>query len=140
MVLENQARQKWAQDSHTQVRAFQIGDKVYVWNFVRSPTWLEGIILGRTGPVSFTVRLSDGRIRKRYIDHLRIRYPEDLANSSLPEVLKGPVLLPVEGTDNAHTSEQSPMVELPESNSHGSSLTQEPRHSGRVRRPPDRLY
>ena len=96
--------------------------------------------MDRTGPVSFKVRLSDGRIRKRHIDHLRIRYPEDSANSSLPEVLEGPVSLPVEGTENAHTSEQSPTVELQESNSHGSSLTQEPRRSGRVRRPPDRLY
>jgi len=44
-VQENQARQKWAHDSHSQARAFQIGDKVYVRNFVGSPTWLDWIEL-----------------------------------------------------------------------------------------------
>jgi len=125
-VQENQARQKWAHDSHTRARAFQIGDKVYVQNFVGSLTWLEGTILDRTGPVSFKVRLSDGCIRKRHLDHLRIHYLEDSVNSSLPEVLEGLVSLPVEGTDNAHTSEHSPTVELSENNSQGSSLSQEP--------------
>lgn len=93
--------------------------------------------MDRTGPVFW---LSDGHIRKRHIDHLRFRYPEDLGNSSLPEVLEGPVQLPVEGTDNAHMSEQSPMVWLSENNSQGSSLSPEPHCSGRVCRPPNRLY
>ena len=101
-VQENQARQKCVHDSRTRGRAFQIGDIVYIQNFVGSPTWLEGIILDRTGPVSFKVRLSDGHIQKRHIDLLRIRYLEGSANSSLPEVLEGPVSLPVEGTDNTH--------------------------------------
>ena len=37
---------------------------------------MEGTILDKTGPVSFRVRLLDGRIWKRHIDHVRIRYPE----------------------------------------------------------------
>ena len=44
-VQGSQERQKRVHDKHTRARAFQIGDRVYVQNFVGSPTWLEGTIL-----------------------------------------------------------------------------------------------
>ena len=74
-VQESQARQQRAHDSHSRARAFQVGDRVYARNFLGSPVWMEGTILDKTGPVSFRIRLSDGCIWKRHIDHVRIRYP-----------------------------------------------------------------
>ena len=44
-VRERQARQSHGLDKHTRAGAFQIGDSVYVRNFVGVPTWLEGTIL-----------------------------------------------------------------------------------------------
>ena len=52
-------------------------------------TWLEGTILDQIGPVSFQIRLADGRIRKRHVDHIRIRYPEEIALPSQPVVVEG---------------------------------------------------
>lgn len=87
-VQERQARQKRGHDTHARARAFQVGDRVYLRNFVGKSAWLEGKILDQTGPVSFHVRLSDGRIRKRHVDHLRIRYPEDDPTQNPSEVSK----------------------------------------------------
>ena len=84
-VQESQARQQRAHDSHSRARAFQVGDRVYVRNFSGSRVWTEGTILDKTGPVSFRVRLLDGRIWKRHIDHVRIRYPEDVIDPNMPE-------------------------------------------------------
>ena len=44
---------------------------------------MEGTILDKTGPVSFQVRLLMD-------DHVRIRYPEDVIDPSMPEALVGP--------------------------------------------------
>ena len=51
---------------------------------------MEGTILDKTGSVSFRIRLSDGHIWKRHIDHIRIRYPEDSIAPNVPEALVGP--------------------------------------------------
>ena len=60
--------------------------------------WLEGTILDQIGPVSFQVRLADGRIRKRHVDHVRIRYLEENAMPSEPIVVEGPSVSSPNGT------------------------------------------
>ena len=51
---------------------------------------MEENILDKTGSVSFRIRLSNGRIWKRNIDHVRTRYPEDSIAPNVPEELVGP--------------------------------------------------
>ena len=58
-------------------RSFFCGDAVWSMNFAGAPKWLPGVLETQTGPVSFTVRLSDGRLWKRHIDHLRQRLPHE---------------------------------------------------------------
>ena len=100
--------------------------------------WKELAILDKSGPVSFRIWLSDGRIWKHHIDHVRIRYPEDLIAPSVPEALVGPEQLMARETADTQTSQGQSSSELvpPVSNS---SQSQQPRRSGRTCRPPEIL-
>ena len=136
-VQESQARQQRAHDTHSRARAFQVGDRVYVRNFSGSQVWMEGTILDKTGPVSFRVRLLDGRIWKRHIDHVRIRYPEDVIDPNMPEALVGPEQLMARDTQASQGQSSAEVV--PPVNDPGVSTQFQPRRSGRIRRPPERL-
>ena len=72
-VLENQHRQKADHDRRAKSREFAPEDKVYVKNFSSGPKWLPGVITAVRGPVSFTITLSDNRIVRRHVDHIRDR-------------------------------------------------------------------
>ena len=137
-VQESQARQQRAHDSHSRARAFQVGDRVYARNFLGSPVWMEGTILDKTGPVSFRIWLSDGRIWKRHIDHVRIRYPEDSIAPNVPEALAGPEQFNARETADTQTSQGQSSSEIVPQVSN-SSQSQQPRRSGRIRHPPERL-
>ena len=136
-VRESQARQSHGHDKHTRARAFQIGDRVYVRNFVGVPTWLEGTILDQIGPVSFQVQLTDGRTRKRHVDHMRIRFPEEILPSE-PIVVEGPSVPSSNGTTQQSGEVVSGNGSSPRAQRHV-SVPPPPRRSGRIQKPPDRL-
>ena len=51
--------------------------KVFAKSFTNSTTpWLSGIIQSSCGPKSYLIELSDGRIIRRHVDHLRERASE----------------------------------------------------------------
>ncbi len=133
-VKARQAQQKRVHDVHSRARAFQAGDRVYVQNFGGGPTWLEGTILDQTGPISFRVLLGDGRVWKRHVDHMRIRYPQDSPTPSLSEEFDGPFV---------PTAEPNPPARQPggQTGPPGQDPSQlpGPRRSTRDRRPPERL-
>ena len=81
-----------------------MGDKVYVRNFTTLLTWLSGTLLEQTGPVSFRVQLSIGRIYRRYVDHISIRHIADEITSNassfvVPGIPTWPVGQEQQGTD-----------------------------------------
>ena len=98
---------------------------------------MEGTILDKTGLVSFQVCLSNGRIWKHHIDHVRIRYPEDLIAPNMPEALVGPEQLMAR--DNQASQGQSSAEVVPPVNDPGVSSQSQPHRSGRIRRPSERL-
>ncbi|KAK2169990.1 hypothetical protein LSH36_5g08027 [Paralvinella palmiformis] len=57
-------------DQHAKDRRIDPSDHVLVHNFAPGPAWLSGEIIQRTGLVSFTAQLSDGRVVRRHQDHL----------------------------------------------------------------------
>ena len=73
---------------------------------------MEGTILDKTGPVSFRIRLSDGRIWKRHIDHVRIRYPEDSIAPNVPEALVGLEQFSARETVDTQTSQGQSSLEM----------------------------
>ena len=44
---------------------------MFVSNFGRGQDWLAGVVESQTRPLSFRVRLEDGRLVKRHMDHVR---------------------------------------------------------------------
>ena len=74
-VEEKQEKQKQYHDRIAHQRSFAVGDLVFIRNFSRSSTdqWIPGEVISTTGPRSFRVKVPDGRILRRHIDHIRIR-------------------------------------------------------------------
>ena len=68
-----QEAQKQYHDRHAKSRVFEVGNKVFVKNPTSGPPWLSGHIIKIRGPVSYTVRLSDGRIMRKHVDQIRER-------------------------------------------------------------------
>ena len=56
-------------DQKTKEMTFQTGDTVSVCNFP-GDTWIQGIIDKPSGPLSYYVKLQDGRVIHRHIDHI----------------------------------------------------------------------
>lgn len=71
-VRYKQALQKEQHDANAKDRIFIEGDPVFVRDVVNRK-WLPGVITDCTGPVSYIIRLEDGRIVRRHQDHIRFR-------------------------------------------------------------------
>ena len=131
-VLEKQAYDKQRHDTHAAERTFMTGNSAWAFNFQGKPKWMPTVIESQLGPLTFTVRLSDGRLWKRHQDHLRERRHDDTesvgAAQPRPEVLLPPPPLPqLTSTDkerdvtpltSATTSDSAParVPELPAAN------------------------
>lgn len=76
-VNAKQAKQKQYHDKCSKARILCPGNRVYVCNFGSGEKWLPGVILEKTGPVSFRITLEDGRVIRRHQDHVRLRYDPD---------------------------------------------------------------
>ena len=92
-------------------REFKPHDLVFVKNFPpgSKPKWLPGEIQSTDGPRSFTISLSDGRIVRRHLDHIRRRYPESKVDVDLtPAVEPSPkeIVKPVESDASATLKEK----------------------------------
>ena len=128
---------------------FYAGDAVWVINFAGTPKWVSGVLEDKLGPVTFTVRLPDGRIWRRHMDHIRACIPMEESNhapmvavplpppdnymSTLPTVSKDATLIPA-----------GPATEPKKVNSVPGALETVPnepqlRRSSRVVKPPDKL-
>ena len=70
-VQNQQIQQQLNHDVHSKGRKFQISDIVFVENFGHGSKWLAGIIEEIRGPLTYMVKLSDGRLVKRHVDHIR---------------------------------------------------------------------
>ena len=82
-VQQRQEKQRAYHDVHTKARSFQMGEGVYVRQFPpnQRESWVAAQVCELTGPLSFKVKLSDGRVLRRHVDHVRKRYGngEDLS-------------------------------------------------------------
>ena len=72
-VLEQQNRQRAYFGRPSPCRRMMVGDAVFARNYAAGLQWLPGVIIGTDGPVSYVVRLFDGRIWRRHGDQLRRR-------------------------------------------------------------------
>ena len=125
---QSQYRQKQGHDRHALQRQFSLDDLVFACNLTAGgPTWLPGIVVGMREPLSCDIRLEDGHVLKRHVDHVRIR-PCEVAQEEQEdqqyETWSTPVVTPVDEKSNNERPAAAPSVPL--------------RHSTQERRPPDR--
>ena len=73
-VHDRQMRQKVDHDRHSKERFFTEGENVYVKNHGKGDKWIAGEIVKKTGPLSFHVKLTCGRVVRYHQDQLRKRY------------------------------------------------------------------
>ena len=72
-VYKKQQNQKIHHDKTTRECQFKEGESVFVRNHRGGEKWLSGHIELVTGPVSFQVKLADGRTVRSHQDHIRKR-------------------------------------------------------------------
>ena len=131
-VQARQIQQQLNHDVHSKDRKFQINDTVYVENFAQGSKWLEGIVEEIRGPLTYMIKLPDGRILKRHVDHIRNRISAEPSNSQdVPSREDSSSFGPQLDTDEEPQSEQ--LSQSPEQ--HSIPI----RSSSRIRRPPDRF-
>ena len=123
-VHGKQTEQKNHHDQHAKERKFSVEDLVFVCEFPSKKKWLSGKVTMVKGPVTYLVELTDGRIVRRHVDHIRIR----TSTTSKADVTE-------EAFDTLPFSSPVPQ---PSGNS-TRSLPQPLRRSTRISHPPDRL-
>ena len=73
-VETRQLQQKAQHDKTAVQRSFSIGNLVYARNFGRGETWLPGILVAQTGPVSFIVELMQGGLVRKHQDQVQMHF------------------------------------------------------------------
>ena len=162
-VLMKQGYEMQRHNVHAKDRVFYAGDPVWAVNFQGSPKWMPGVLEQQLGPVSYVVRLQDGRLWRRHQDHLKTRRPEEndtimreqppvvAMEESLPAipcVAPLPTSVGTRSEEKVTTDGQVPTAETvteavapKEVTSPGVIITSPKviRHSGRVIKPPEKL-
>ena len=100
-----------------------MGNPVFVKDFPIGKNWLAGTVSAVKGPLSYHVTLTDGRVVRRHVDHVRIRTSSK--TESEPEA-------------NDFTDFPSPALEMPEAIAGVPEPTPELRRSTREVPPIDR--
>lgn len=72
-------------DSRSKLREFQVGNHVWMRNYLGKPRWLPGVVTARTGPVSYHIRCH-GQEHRRHVDQLRRRELVDKSNQGESEI------------------------------------------------------
>ena len=70
-VSWRQSKQKERYDQHARPRSFHPGQSVMAKNFRSGPDWVPGVIVQQLGPLTYLVDVSNGRLWKRHVDHLK---------------------------------------------------------------------
>jgi transposase InsO family protein len=150
-VISSQAKNCDQRNRVARDRMFYAGDSVWVVNFQGSPKWMPGVLENKTGPVSFSVRLPDGRLWRRHVDHIRCRRPEEETQPTPTQKLQIPFPMPppstrgesVSATASAppHRKEEkvAPAAAIRENLPDNSTSGVVTRKSSRVVKPPDKL-
>ena len=63
------------------------GVRVYMRNYIRGRPWVAGVVQSKTGPLSYTIKLDDGRLVKRHLDQIRKTLQSERHERGEPEDL-----------------------------------------------------
>uniref|UniRef100_A0A3B1KG74 Integrase catalytic domain-containing protein n=1 Tax=Astyanax mexicanus TaxID=7994 RepID=A0A3B1KG74_ASTMX len=103
-VIEKQDKQKKSHDKQCQGREFEQGVVVMTRNFSHGPKWIRGLIEEVTGPVSYKVRLGDGKIVRRHVDQILAGTKDFVKDSEIPHP-QGPSVSASVSTHDSQSAE-----------------------------------
>ncbi len=86
---------------HAKERSFKLNDRVFIRDFPKAKTWLPGKIVAVKGPLSYHVELSDGRIVRRHVDHIKTNKSNDQQVNGTNSEIELPPPQPPLVTDNS---------------------------------------
>jgi len=75
-MQQKQQTQKLYHDKKSKKRTFETGDTVSICNFP-GDTWIQDVVEKPSGPLSYYIKLQDGRVVRRHIDHILARSPTE---------------------------------------------------------------
>ena len=92
-VEDSQSKMKESYDTKSKKRSFFCGDKVFVQNFIGLPKRITGSIETVLGPLTYHIRLSDGRLWRRHENHVKLHYTSDFVHEeqSIEEPVQAPL-------------------------------------------------
>ena len=111
-VEHKQQQQKKRHDGQRASRNFQIGQSIFVRNYGVGSLWLPAKIVARSGPVSFRVKLDDGRQWRCHQDQLRTRIvrndPPEMSEVPVEQDGEAPFISPLPATSSCGSTEELP--------------------------------
>ena len=141
-VESRQQQQKVRHDNTAKPRDFQLNDSVFVKNYGRGQRWLPGKIIKVTGPVSFLVKLANGRYQGCHQDQLRHSAVVVDPTVETPEPNSADVLIPFSSSES-NQSEECTNESVIEPTSSGARVSETAgvtqRYPKRAHVPPNRL-
>lgn len=110
-VEKHQLQQTMSHDRSSRRMYFSKGETVYAQNFGTGQKWMPAVVQEVTGPVSFLVKLQDGRLIRHHQDHLRRRISDGedkkRVSDDIPEILIDSFRVAPNGTDDSSASVNS---------------------------------
>ena len=86
-VRQRQSKLIEQNDRRARLTTFDIGESVMVKNFSSSgPNWILGTIAQKQGPLTYLVDVSNGRLWKRHVDHIKKHHSPHSVPKSEPEI------------------------------------------------------
>ena len=153
-VENKQAMQKEQHDKRSQDREFDIGQSVLVENVHGGSKWLPGIVLEKSGAVSYRVQVGE-KIWRRHADQMRSGHRDverDATHPETPEVLNSNPEIAADipsprvqqpsapQAENTAVDGESPQIASePAPSGENVEQAKSPRYPRREHVPPDRL-
>ena len=106
-VFKSLQQQKLNHDKSTKPRAFNLNDPVFVRNHQGNPVWIEGIVAEITGPLSYKIKLNDGSVIRRHVDHIRICHSQPQQDCST-ETIDDSFMFPSPKTNTSCPTNDTP--------------------------------
>ena len=131
------------------MREFSNGQEVFIRNFGVGSRWISGVIVNSSGPLTWLIKLEDGKTITRHADHIRNWYIqnndetfqefEKIEIDDNPQ-LPGSTVMPNQSNYPQTTEPTEPTQDHDNSNSPSEEVSETPlRRSSRIRNRPKYL-
>lgn len=150
-VENKQSAQIQAHDKKCPLREFVRGEGVWVKDPIKRDKWFPGLVENKIAPKTYIIKLDDGRVWKRHVDHMRkgqidksqnIENEQSYDNENViqNDIVIGDMYDNVMNDLDMRDNNDNETRSVADENTEDEPLTvDEPRRSSRMRKAPDRL-